>query len=75
MLVRRVRIDLVNNDPEAARMSSGDQCLEVVKRAEAGVDAAIIGNVVAGIEHGRGEDRRQPQRLDPQIGQVVEPSG
>ena len=42
----------------------GDQSVEVAKRAEHRVDAAIVGNVVAEIRHRRRVDRRDPHRVD-----------
>src|SRR4029453_12141962 len=40
---------------------------------EGGVDRAVIGDVVSEVGHRRGEDRGQPNRVDTQGLDVVEP--
>jgi hypothetical protein len=50
----------------------GDQRVELRERAEQRIDPAIIGHVVAEIRHGGGVDRRDPHRVDPEPGEVVE---
>ena len=62
----------VDDDPEAAVVGLGDQAVEVGEGAEQRVDVAVVGHVVAEIGHGRGVERRQPQGVDAQPGQVVE---
>ena len=37
------------------------------------VDAAIVGNVVTEVLHGRGEKGRDPNGVDPQIGDIGQP--
>ena len=56
-------------------MGVGDQRVEVGQRAEQRIDAAIVGDVVAEIGHRRGEDRRQPDRVDAEPREVIEPLG
>ena len=51
------------------------QCVKIGQRTEQGVDAGIIGDVVAEIGHRGGEDRRQPDGVNAkplQIGQPVD---
>jgi len=57
-LVATVRIDLVDQHLEPERMGARDQGIEIGERAEDRVDVAIIGHVIAEIEHRRGEERR-----------------
>ena len=57
-----------------APMRSRDQRVEIGQRAEERVDAAVIGDVVAEIGHRRGIDRREPDRVDAERHQIVEPA-
>jgi hypothetical protein len=52
-----------------------EQPVKVPQRAEQRIDVAIVGDVVAEILHRRGEERRQPDGIDPKVGHVVEPFG
>ena len=54
------------------RRSLCDQRLEVFHRAEARVDRAIVGDVVAIVALRRREERREPQEVDAEISEVVE---
>ena len=49
---------LIKEITVSARMGGGDQRDEVLNRTESRVDGAIIGHIIAGIEHGRREDGR-----------------
>ena len=75
MLVGAVVRDPVEDDLDGARVALLDQLVEVVEGAEDRVDVAVVGDVVAEVGHRRGEDRRQPDRLDVQRLQVVEVRG
>ena len=58
-------------DPALAR---GDhQRIEVTQGAERRVDTLVVGNVVAEVVHRRGIEGRDPQGVDPEPTQVVEP--
>ena len=48
------------------RAGLGDQPVEVVERAEVGVDGAVVGDVVAPVGVGRDGDRAQPDAVDAQ---------
>ena len=72
MLVGAVVRDPVEHELDAARVAVRDQLVEVRERAEDRVDVAVVGDVVAEVGHRRGEDRRQPDRLDRERLQVVE---
>ena len=75
VLIRGMGDHLVDDDLEPEGMGLLHQAVEILQRAEAGIDAAIIGHVVAEILHRAGEDRRQPNGVDAQIGDIVEPAG
>ena len=73
MPVGRVVGHEVEQDLEPARMGLRQQIVEIGERAEARIDAAIIGDVIAEIGHRRGVDRRDPNRVDAEADQIVEP--
>ena len=73
VLVRCMRIHLVDDDFQAEAVSLGDDRVEIFESAEARVDAAIIGDVVSEILHRRGEEGRYPDTVDAQFGDVIEP--
>ena len=47
-------------------------CLEVVECAVAGVDVDVVGDVVAVVAQGRGEEGQEPEARDAEILKVVE---
>ena len=51
-----------------------DQRVGVVERPEARVDVAVVGDVVAEVGHRRAEERRQPDGLDAEVADVLEPA-
>ena len=53
--------------------ASAISAVEVGERAEQRVDVAVVGDVVAEVAHRRPEDRRQPDGVDAEPGEVVEP--
>ncbi len=65
----------VEQEAHSSVVKTGEQVVEVGVGPEHRVDAAVVGDVVAEVAHRRGEDRRQPQRVDTEIGQVVELAG
>src|SRR6476469_2181526 len=72
MLIGRVVRNEVDNDLKAARMCLFDESIEICKRPEDRIDAAIIGDVVAEVRHRRRIDRGDPERVDLQPLQIVE---
>jgi hypothetical protein len=50
--------------------AGGQQRVEVGERAEDGVDIARVGDVITSVGHRRAVERRQPQRVDPELRQV-----
>ena len=75
MLVRRVRIDLVDDDAQSERVRARDQRVEIGERPEDRVDVAIVRHVIAEILHRRGEEGRQPDGVHPEPGDVFEMRG
>ena len=73
MLVRRVVGHKIENQLESASMNGLKQLVEVGQGPEDAVDVAVVGDVVAEIGHGRGVEGSDPNRLDAQPGQVIEP--
>ena len=55
--------------------SAGDQLVQLLQRAEQRVDVLVVADVVAVVVHRRAVDRRQPDHVDAQLGQVVQPLG
>jgi hypothetical protein len=65
----------VEQDAEAPFVRCGQQPVERGQPAETRVDVAVVGDVVAAVDAGARVDRRQPERVDTEPGQVVEPCG
>ena len=65
----------IHDDLEAVSMSSGHQGIEFIKGAEDWIDPHIVRHVVAEVRHGRGIDRRQPDRIHTQRRDVGKPVG
>ena len=55
-------------------MRLGDQRVEIGERAEERIDVGVVGDVVAEVLHRRGEEGREPDRVDAEIGDVGEPA-
>src|ERR1700721_678070 len=49
------------------------QRAKILHRAEQGIDASVIRDVVTEIGHWRGKDRRQPDRVDAKRLQIRQP--
>ncbi|EGE59994.1 hypothetical protein RHECNPAF_1760086 [Rhizobium etli CNPAF512] len=64
VLIGAVRDDQIDHHADAEAMSLRDHCVEVHQRAEDRIDILIIGNVVTEIAHRRGEEGRDPDRID-----------
>ena len=72
MADRRVVRDEVEPELDPAPARIGDQRVEVVERAVLGVDAEVVGHVVAPVDVGGRKGRAQPDRVDAEPLQVVE---
>ena len=78
MLIGGVVRNQIEDELEPALMRRLHQRVEILHGPEQGIDAGVIGDVIAEIDHRRGEDRRQPDRIDAerqQIGQPVDDPG
>src|SRR5690554_160312 len=75
VLVCGVAEDLVDHDFQAAFVGLRNQLVQIGQGAEDGVDISIVGYIVAKILHGRGKERRQPDGVYIQAGDVVEFGG
>jgi hypothetical protein len=72
MLVRSVVDHQFGDHAQAAPVRLVDEIAEVRHRAEGGVDAVIVGDVIAVVASRRRIERQQPQRVHAQILQIVE---
>src|ERR1051325_12159045 len=54
-------------------MRRSDYAIEVVKRAEQRVDLGVLRDIVSEVRHWRDEDRRDPDRINPQLGDIGKP--
>ena len=73
MPIRGVVWDIVQDQLHAPGVHGCEQPIEVVECSENRINGAEIGDVVAEILHGRGEDRRQPDGVDAERHEMVEP--
>ena len=65
----------IDDEPDAAAMRLGEHHVEVGQGAEERVDVAVVRDVVAGILLRRALERAQPDRVDAEVGEVVEVRG
>ncbi len=72
MLVARVVRHPVEHDPDVAPVRLGDEAIELLEVTEDRVDVAVVGDVVAVVDHRRGEHRRQPDRVDAEPLEMIE---
>ena len=73
VLDRGVVRDVVEDQPQPEPMRLLRQRVEVGERAEARVDVAVVGDVVAEVGHRRAVERREPDRVDAEVGEVRKP--
>ena len=73
VLIREVVRDRVDRDLDVARVRRFEQRVEVGERSEHRVDIARVTHVVAVVGHRRGEERRDPDGVDAEIDQMIEP--
>ena len=72
MLIGCVVDDQLGDDPQTTLVGFGNEALGVGHVAVVRVHAAVFGDVVAVVAPRRGVERQQPDRVDAQIGNVVE---
>ena len=73
MLVGGVADHLVHDDLEAQGMGLLDQEVEILKRAEERIDGHVVRHVIAHVGLRRLGERRKPDAIDTETGNVVEP--
>jgi hypothetical protein len=74
MLIGAVIRHKIQNELELSFMRRRDQRIEVTKRTEQRIDGCVIRNVIAEVSHRRRIERRNPNRIDTQRNQIVQPS-
>ena len=74
MQIAGMRKHLVNDHAQPGFMRGVYELVEIVQRAEQGIDAGMVGDVVSHVQHGRGEERREPDRVDAEIRDVGQSS-
>ena len=72
MLIGAVVVDEIHDDAHIALLCLGDQFLHVGECAELGIDACVVTDVVAVVDHGRGIDGGEPERTCAELLQIVE---
>ena len=65
----------VQHQADAALVRLPDEGLQVLHRAETGVDGAVVGHVVAVVMLRRGEEGGQPEVIHPQVLEIVQLGG
>ena len=73
VMVGCMGIDLVDDDFQAQCVGPRHQGIEIRQRAEHRIDIAIVRYVIAEIAHRRCEERRYPDRIDSQPGDIIQP--
>ena len=73
MLVGGVVYHQFGNDTNAMGVRSSDKPLHVGHRAVVGMDVSIVADIIAVVQPGRRIEWQQPDRIDPEAGDVVEP--
>ena len=72
MLVGGVVDDQLDHHLHVAGVGCVEELLEVVDGAVGGVDVDVVGDVVAVVAQGRGEEGQEPEAGDAEVLQVVE---
>ena len=72
-LVRGVVRDVVQDHPDAAAVRPGDEEVEALKGAEEGIDARMVGNVVAEVGHRGGVEEGDPDSIHPKPLEIIQP--
>jgi hypothetical protein len=67
--------DQLGDDPQPTMVGLVEEAAEVVQRAVVGVDACVVGDVVAAVAQGRRVERQEPQRGDTEVLEVAEALG
>ena len=75
MLIGGVVHDEIGDDPEAPRVGGVEERAELGHRPVRGMERVEIGDVVPVVAQGGGVHGQEPQAVDAEIPQVVEPGG
>ena len=62
----------VQHQADAAPVRFADKLLQILHRAVARVNGTVVGHIIAVVALGRGEERRQPEIVNAQVGEVVQ---
>ncbi len=73
MLVGRMIGNEIEQQLEPAGVDRRKQPVEAGEITKDWIDAAIVSDVVSEIRHGRGINRRQPDRIDAKVGEIIQP--
>jgi len=73
MLDRRVIRNKVEDDFELLCMRFINEAVETFERAEDRINPAVIRDIVTEVMHGRRIDRRNPDRIDSEPNEIIEP--
>jgi hypothetical protein len=73
MLIAGVVRHPVEEHADAASVGVGEQAVEVREGAEERIDVAVVGDVVAVVLHRRAVEGREPEGIDAEPGEMVEP--
>jgi hypothetical protein len=73
MLDRGVAGHDVEQHAQPALARRREHAVELPERAEHRIDVLVVRHVIAEVVHRRGVDRRQPERVHAEPGEVVEP--
>src|SRR5512135_3063779 len=72
MLIGGMVDNELDNHPHAAPLGFDNEAAKILHGPEIGIDRSVIGNVVAVVAAGRGEEWQQPERRYAEFLQVVE---
>ncbi len=75
VLIGRVVRHQIDDEPDAAPMRRGKHRVEVGQRAEERVDVAVVRDVVSGVLLRGPLEGAQPDRVDAEVGEIVEMRG
>ena len=73
VLVRAVVQHQIHHDADAPFFALPDQLPHILQAAEHGIDGPVVRDIVSVVHLGRSADRRQPDHIDAQSLQIVQP--
>src|ERR1044071_7579102 len=72
MGIRSVVRDKIHQDPDAALMSNLNQVMKILLSAVGGIQLKIVFHGITVIVGWMNVDRREPQGINPQVGQIIQ---